>query len=237
MAAVGAMAGSATLPVLPRRTVNQGSTQCCVSCALGAAMEARNASWDPLSPVFHYHVTRFVKGAVADAEGRLTLDAGFATLITHGICREALHTSVFDAPGTASTPTAAAFADAAARRMRRVGVSFPKKEIGGTSRVTSVREHLRSGNPVVMAFSLPMGYPSTFLNADHEWLDPQAPGPSASRHCALVVAFDDLRGGGVVRGAVRVFDSFGRGAFDSGGWWMGYRVLDSAIVQEAWALI
>jgi len=236
MAAVGAMAGSATLPVLPRRTVNQGSTQCCVSCALGAAMEALHGDWDALSPMFHYHVTRFVRGR-GDAQGHLSFEDGFETLTTHGICREADHASVFDDRGIAARPSSAAFADAASRVVGLNGLFFPVEEIASTSRAADIRTHIRSGHPVVILFNLPMGYPKTFPTASDDWIDPGTPPASGSSHCVLIVGFNDLRGGGSVRGAVQVFDSQGTNAFDKGLWWMGYRVLDSSVVLRAYALI
>jgi hypothetical protein len=118
--------------------------------------------------------------------------------------------------------------------MRRKGLSFPFKPIAGASRAATVREYLRDGHPVVVVFRLPLGYPSSFLNDEHEWLDPETPPPSDSSHCVLITGFDDLRGSRVP-GAVRVFDSHGESAFDGGGWWMGYRVLDSSAVQQAFA--
>lgn len=232
-AAIDGRPGSDFVPTMPRRIVDQAGVECCVSCALAGAMEARHPAFPVLGRMFHYHVTRFRNGG-ADDLGRLFLDAGIATLTAQGICREADHASVFDAPGAAARPKPAAFEDALTRRIRRQGLHFAYEQVSGTSRAAEIRRHIRNGHPVVLTFSLSSGYPRAFLNADHEWLDERRPPPSSSRHCVLVVGFDDLRGRGA--GAVRIVDSQGPDMFDRGMWWMAYRILDSARVHQAFAL-
>ena len=234
-AAVAAAPGITSLATLPRRVRDQRDTECCVSCAVAGAVESLHTSWDILSPVFHYYVTRFLKGA-SDAQGRLKIDDAIATLITHGICREADHSSVFDDAGIRRSPEPAAFSDAASRTLQRRGLTFPVQQIASTSRAADVRSHLRGGDPVILVFTLPMGYPSSFLNDANEWLNPGVPPGSASHHCVLAVGFDDLRGDGSVRGAVRVWDSAGARPSEDGTWWLGYRVLDSEVTQQAFVL-
>jgi hypothetical protein len=231
-AAVAAHPGAASLRAVPR-IVDQRDIECCVSCALAGAMEVRQPASPMLGRMFHYHVTRFVNGG-ADEFGRLFLDRGIGTLTAQGICREADHTSVFDAAGVAVRPNRVAFDDALGRRILRQGLRFPYEEVGGTSRAAEVRRHIRENHPIVLTFTLPMGYPRAFLNDEHEWLDERTPPPSSSRHCVLVTGFDDLRGRAA--GAVRVVDSHGPGMFDGGTWWMAYRILDSARVHQAFAL-
>lgn len=236
-AAIGASASITPLRPMPRRVLDQRGTQCCVSCALASAMEVRQPLWATLSPVFHYHVTRFVnKGA--DAGGRLFPSAGFATLMTNGICDEADHTSVFDDGGVGAQPSPGAFKKASTQVLRGALLQSPVKPIAPGSRSADIRSHLQAGRPVIVIFRMPLDYPKpTFLNDQHEWLDPATPPVSAVNHCVLLVGFDDLRGSGSTRkGAVEVFDSQGAGAFAGGRWWMGYRVLDSRIVVEAFAL-
>jgi hypothetical protein len=228
-AAIAANPGTGALPSMPRRVLDQRDTESCVSCALSGAMEARNADWPALGPVFHYHVTRFINGG-ADSSGRLFLDRGLATLTTQGICREADHESMFSADGINKRPTTSAFSDAITRRIQRRGLFFRYQAIGGSSRSIEIRRHLREHNPVVLTLTLPMGYPSSFLNGKHEWLDANNPAPSGSRHCVLVAGFDDLRG------AIRIVDSKGSAIFDGGMWWMGYSIVDSQVVHEAFAL-
>lgn len=229
-AAIGANPGAGALLTMPQRVVNQGNVQCCVSCALAAAMEVRYQH-PVLGPMFHYHVTRFINNG-ADGQGRLFLDRGIGTLTAQGICREADHASVFTENGAAVRPNQRAFDDAVKRRIERDALRFRYQQVGGTSRAAEIRRHIREEHPVVITFTLPAGYPGSFLNTNDEWLDPAT--PSGSRHCVLVVAFDDARAGG--KGAVRIVDSQGPSMFDAGMWWMGYRVLDSSLVHEAYAL-
>jgi len=225
--------GAGSLQATPRRIVDQRDVECCVSCALAGAMEILRPAAPLLGRMFHYHVTRFVNGG-ADESGRLFLDRGIGTLTTQGICREADHPSRFDAAGAAARPGPAAFEDALERRILRQGLLFPYEEVGGSSRAAEIRRHIRENHPVVLTFTLPFGYPGAFLNDRHEWLDERTPEPSSSRHCVLVVGFDDLRGMGA--GAVRIVDSQGSDRFDKGMWWMAYRILDSVRVHQAFAL-
>jgi len=234
-ATVAAAPGITSLVTLPRVVRDQRDTECCVSCAVAGAVETLHTSSDTMSPVFHYYVTRFVKGA-SDAQGRLKVDDAIATLITHGICREADHASVFDDAGIRRSPAQAAFSDAARRILQRRGLTFPVQEIASISRAADIRSHLRDGHPVILVFTLPMGYPSAFLNSANEWMIPGVPPGSSSHHCVLAVGFDDLRGEGSVRGAVRVWDSAGTRPSKDGTWWLGYRVLDSDVTQQAFAL-
>lgn len=231
-AAVAAHSGAASLRALPRRIVDQRDVECCVSCALAGAMEVREPASPALGRMFHYHVTRFVNGG-ADELGRLFLDRGIGTLTAQGICRDSVHESMFDAAGVVARPKQVAFDDALTRRILRQGLRFPYEQVGGTSRAAEIRRHIREGHPVVLTFTLPMGYPHAFLNDDHEWLDERTPSPSSSRHCVLVAGFDDLRGRAA--GAVRIVDSQGPNVFDRGMWWMAYRILDSARVHQAFA--
>jgi hypothetical protein len=233
-AAIAADPGAASLGDMPRRIVDQRDVECCVSCAIAGALEVSHPAFPELGRMFHYHVTRFMNNG-ADHQGRLFLDRGIGTLTAQGICREELHRSVFDASGAATSPTQAAFDDALTRQLRRPPFGrFPYEEVLGTSRAAAIREHIRAEHPVVLTFTMPMGYPRAFVNARHEWLDERTPPPSDALHCVLVVGFDDLRGGGA--GAVRIVDSQGAGVFDGGLWWMGYRILDSAQVHQAFAL-
>jgi hypothetical protein len=237
-AAVAANPGIKELPNLPHRILDQQTTECCVSCALQGAMESLERAGPDLSPMFHYHVTRR-RPAGADQQGRLFLDEGVSTLEMDGICREADHRSVFDAAGIAAPVSAAAIQNASTRRIATSGFA-PKRyiELTGTALSTTVRDHISLRHPVVVMIRLPLGYPDPlkFLNSDHEWLDPNATQPSISRHCVLIVGFDDTRGSAASKGAVKVVDSRGKSSFKHGMWWMGYRVLNSQFALQAFAL-
>jgi hypothetical protein len=56
-AAVAALPEIWDLPVSTRTVMDQGDPTCCVSCALGAAMEILNPNTAEPAAIFHYYVT------------------------------------------------------------------------------------------------------------------------------------------------------------------------------------
>jgi hypothetical protein len=95
--------------------------------------------------------------------------------------------------------------------------------------VANIRDILRQNWPVVLGIQLPTGYPNGFPNGDMVWRDPDSPPRSGTFHCVLVTGYDDARQ------AVHVYDSHGAEIFEKGRWWMGYRVVDSTIVTDAYS--
>lgn len=193
-------------------------------------MEALNSGWPALAPLFHYYVTRYDRGG-ADAEGYLFLDSGVATLATVGICRKELHPQPYTRAGAATKPTPEAYTDALTRALRRRRERPRLVHVSGISKVTWIREQLCQDRPVVIGLQLPMNYPNSFLNSNFEWLDPNSSPRSRSGHCVLAFGYNDAQQ------ALHIQDSHGVGCFERGRWWMGYRVVDSIIVQDAYSLI
>jgi hypothetical protein len=227
-AAVGAAAKTAQIPNLPRGVVDQANLPCCVSCALAAAMEAIHPSWPALAPLFHYYVTRY-ENAGADVDGSLILESGLATLNQQGISSHDLHALPYTVAGAATKPLAEAYADALTRLLGRIGRRARALQVSGPSAAAWIREQLDQDRPVVMAFQLPAGYPSAFLNSDKEWRDT---GPMASDgHCVLVFGYSDSRR------AFHLQDSRGPNQFENGRWWIAYSVVDSSVLQNAYSLI
>lgn len=229
-AAISSAPTSFELPSRPRVIVDQGwEVQCCVSCALAAAMAVRYPNWPVLSPLFHYYVTRY-QNAGADSNGFLYLNSGLLTLQENGICRNQDHLLPYTIAGAATVPSAAAYLDALTRRLEKVRHKTRWTSLGGTSLVLEIRDQLRMGRPVVLGFQLPQGYPTSFLNPKSEWLAPDQPPRSENGHCVLVLGFDDARQ------ALHIQDSHGSGTFAGGCWWMGYRVVDSSVIADAFSL-
>ena len=193
-------------------------------------METMDAASPMLSPLFHYYVTRYDNGG-ANADGFLWLDDGLGTLTNDGISRRDLHALPFTAEGAATRPSADAYADALTRALGLRGLSLRYRPLGGPSILASIREELAQDHPVVMGIQLPMGYPGSFLNSRFEWLDPDSPPRSSVGHCVLAVGYNDGRT------CLHIQDSHGNGAFDQGLWWMGYRVVDSSVVQDSYSLV
>jgi hypothetical protein len=229
-AAVNANISSYELSAKSRSIIDQRELPCCVSSALGAAMEVLNPGWPALAPLFHYYVARYDDGG-ADAAGFLYLDNGLGTLSGAGICRRDLHPVAYDDSGSRTRPSPSAYADGVNRALRRRGVRFRFEQASGPSNTAWIRDQLRLNHPVILGMRLPVGYPDGFLNERFEWLDPESSQLSLSGHCVLVTGFKDLRR------AIHIQDSRGTARFDRGCWWMGYRIVDSSIVQQVYSLI
>jgi hypothetical protein len=193
-------------------------------------MEILNPNWPSLAPLFHYYVTRYEDGG-ANSEGFLYLDNSLTTLTTKGICKQDLHPQPYTSAGAAAKPSPDAYSDAANRALGRRGHHFRYVPASGPSNVAWMREQLGQDRPVVIGIQLPVTYPSSFLNAKFEWLDPDNSARSISGHCVLGIGYSDARQ------AIHIQDCHGSGRFDQGCWWMGYRVADSSMVQGAYSLI
>jgi hypothetical protein len=233
-AAIQSTLSDFNLPDGARGFPDQGDVNCCVSCALAGAMEIIHPDWPELAPLFHYYVSRFMNNFV-DSTGGLALDDALSTLTNQGICQHADHDVDHGNPYTPDEslipPSAAAFTDALGRRIEFEGLLFKFKHVGGASWSAAIRDELRQMRPVAAGFRLPQDYPDGFLDPRFEWSDLIKAPASTAGHCVLVTGYSDSRQ------ALRVRDSLGRTRFDNGGWWMGYRLADSGVIQDAYSLM
>jgi hypothetical protein len=225
VAAVSSSVSSYELPVKSRSVIDQNNLPCCVSSALGAATEIMNPNWPAVAPLFHYYVARYNDGQ-ADDRGFLYLSGGLQTLTIRGICRLDLHNEPYTAPGAASPPTGDAYTDA---RVRAAALRLRCMQASGASKSAWTREQLSLNRPVVLGIRLPMGYPGNFLNPNFEWLNTRK--AAIGNHCVLAIGYNDARQ------AIHIQDSRGPGSFDKGCWWMGYLVVDSGFVLDAYSLL
>jgi hypothetical protein len=209
------------------RLVEQLRLPCCVSTALTAGMETLTENWPTLSPLFHYHVTRFDWGG-ANADGFLILSRALTVLDAKGICTEELHHSEYTEEAAARRPSSAAYRDGLTRLPLPLQSRYT--HFSGASRVVWMREQLRRDRPVIIGFVLPMNYPGSLKAPNFEWLYANDPMPSASGHCVVALGYDDSRR------TFRVQDSQGERLFRKGCWEMGYSIVDSPIVQEIYSL-
>lgn len=215
---------------LPRPPVDQRQVNCCVSCALGAAMEIISPGKPSLAPLFNYFITRFERGS-ADAEGNLDLASALVALTTRGLCRTDLHRVAFDELGVRTQPSESAFADGKTRALRMRGVQARFMKASGPSRAVWAREQLRQQRPVVIGLSLPQPYAQAMARSrEFAWMDPEIARTSLG-HCVLATGFNDARR------AFHIRDSRGESAFDRGYWWLGYRVIDSESVQSVYSIV
>jgi hypothetical protein len=193
-------------------------------------MEVVHPEWPRLAPLFHYYVTRYDNGR-ADSTGSVTLADAIVTLTNQGVCRHDLHPLPYTLNAAERKPSESAYGDVLDRRILRRGYFFLYRQFTGTSRAAWIREQLRQNCPVVVGLRRPEGYPDKFLDRKFEWQDPENPAPQQGGHCVLILGYDDTRT------ALRIQDSQGAARFDGGRWWMGYRVADSIVVEEAYSLI
>lgn len=228
-AAISSNPGAHSLPT-PRQVLNQNDVPCCVSCALGTAMEIIHPNSPPLAPLFHYYLTRFERRG-ATPQGFLFLSDALSVLEGQGICRLTLHPHPFSLTEVERRPSAAALADGRLQSLAARPLLFlpRRRSLLVGSRAVSIREELRRGHPVILAFRLPVGY-RDFIHLRKEWSDPQVVAESGLGHCVVVIGYDDARF------ALRIQDSQGTGFANGGRWWMDYKVVDSSFVQEAWSL-
>lgn len=225
--AISANLGSVELQ-LPRAPVDQKSVNCCVSCALGAAMEIIHPGSPSLAALFNYYVTRFERGAT-DAAGNLDLATALVALTTRGICRTDLHRVAFDERGASTRPSEIAFADGKTRALRMRGLHVRYLRASGASRAVWARDQLRQGRPVVIGVLLPTNYPAA-MAGKFEWTNPRQ-AVSTTGHCVLATGYNDARQ------ALHIRDSRGAEAFDKGYWWLGYGVADAAPVQCMYSIV
>lgn len=222
------------IPAASRGVLDQDKLPCCVSCALGSAMEILNPSWPALAPLFHYHVARFEEIGVSDGEGFLNLPNALATLAKTGICSKDLHGDPHGAFYTDEGAREKVSNDARIDAFGRRGRSY--LPVDGPSKAVWICEQLRQNRPVVIGFQLPISYESSFLDSSSAWLDPSSSLSSAG-HCVLATGYNDHLGG-PAKGAIHIQDSHGTGRFAEGRWWMGYRVVDDPkIFHDAYSLV
>jgi hypothetical protein len=214
----------------PRKVVDQASLNCCVSCAVAAAMEILHPDWPALAALFHYYAARHDISGGADARGSLFLDKALEVAAIFGVCRSTEHAAEFTSSGAESPPSPTAYRDGRGRTLSRRG-RFPGfDEIRSRSRFNEIRRLLKAGRPALIGLKLPRSYPRRFLDTRYRWLDPNRPGNNVYRHCVLATGYNDAEG------ALRVLDSRGPSEFDGGSWWLGRVVVDSTVVEEAYAL-
>ena len=218
------------LPTMPRSVVDQKDVPCCISCALGAAMEILHPSWPQLAPLFHYYATKFDNNGT-DPDGFFTLDNAIITLTKQGICILDLHPVPYTTNGATQQPSQDAYLDGEHRRMlRQLNGLFRYKKSIGPSKVDWIRNKLSQNCPVIIGFKLPVDYTQLLGNGGFIWDSPENPVAQSSGHCVVVIGYDDTKL------AIIIQDSQGIECFDKGCWWMGYRVVDSEITQEVYSL-
>jgi hypothetical protein len=212
---------------LPARQVHdQRDVNCCFSCALSSAVEARDPAMPPLAPLYHFH---FAGGARVIREGLTDVQAKLA-LMQHGICALDRHRFPIAAPNVSKVPDADAVRDGIRRRpMDRQSGTLLWRRVGSTDPSRSWKRILSAGAPIVIGFQ---------TNADYQALNAQRPvladnrGPyDAVGHAAVILGYRDAMSAFVVQDSRRGTD-FGVG----GQWFLPYDMATAPFVVMALAL-
>ena len=225
-----AVAGQRLFLDHPFAVRDQGEVPCCVSCAVVVCMEVLDAQHPPqteLSPLFHYYVTRPRPDRLVD----LTIREGLGGAVTQGVCEKALHPFEFNRQDAMQPPSNAAQSDGLSRRLvardpvtnRPAYYSLPDG-----NRVPAWVAALSRGMPLIVGFWLTANYWD--LSPSRNVLDGSSSDTSDSGHAVAVLGVDEDREMFMVK------DSRGAEFADQGHWWLPYRLVETRLVAEAWAV-
>jgi hypothetical protein len=210
---------------LPTREIReQGDVNCCVSCALAAALEGANPASPALAPLYHF----FFAGGRQALESGLTIAQAQGALLRRGMCARALHPFAIAPANVGDEPTDEAVRDGMGRR--------PIDPESGTL----LWKPLSLAGPLALKRLLAAGIPAVMLfqpNNDYFALKPGRPvlasnGPpySATSHAAAVIGYSNADAVFVVQ------DSRGLSFGVDGQWFLPYDLLASPFVVSAFAL-
>lgn len=212
---------------LPARQIfDQGSVNCCFSCALASAIEARGAAVPPLAPLYHFHFA----GGASRIETGLTDTEAKSALIAKGMSAFTHHPFAISTTNVRKVPGDSAVADGPRNKPRD-----PKsntllwKRIRNTDAERSWVRHLRAGAPIVIGLQPNDDYLA--LNAQRPTLRTNAGPYSRIAHAAVVLGYRDAVSAFVIQDSRRGTD-FGVG----GQWFLPYSLATSPFVVLAIAL-
>jgi hypothetical protein len=217
-------------PIEPR---DQGDVPCCFSIAIVTCMELIQAQTQrgkpaELSPLFHYYETLPNKLRPSLLEVRAALQ----TAIQEGVCRLALHRPLFTRAGALQPPASVALADAGNQRIRLLEqrtAPFEQRVAAGADTTSEWKAALRSGSPLFVGFQATPGYWKMLDR--HEPTHPvDTPRVAPVGHGIVVHGWDDARASFIVK------DSRGLRFGPRGRWYLPYTLVDTSVVEEAWAI-
>ncbi len=219
--------------LITRHVRNQGSkVNCCTSCALAACLEALNPDEEPLSPLFHYHLSR--PGRVGNAG--MTDTAALAGAYKYGLCLSRLHpTKREPEPVTlaavAEEPSSTAIQDGRTRWLRG---RRPSKKLWRRVRRSDAqrqwRQALDRGHSVFVGILLEGSYWNMDGGAEDTWRPKKAAGRLPG-HAVALLGYDD--------GAEKFLfqDSRGEGFGRRGQWFLPYECTWSNAIQDSYEIL
>jgi hypothetical protein len=189
-------------------------------------LDARDGRLTELSPLFHYWHCRRAPDEMLPLTPRHALQVASA----RGICARALHDVPFDVTGAMEPPTMDAMRDASQRRLAAYNPATRRLlyRCLRPPRVEGCRSAIALGSPVLLAFWMTPVYHSLSSDDPVHGLPPRE--PANDGHAAVIVGYDDNQPAFVVQ------DSRGAGFGRGGSWLLPYRLMDSPLIYETWAL-
>jgi len=209
----------------PSVIVNQGSVlPCCVSCAIATCVEVLNPGWEQLAPLYHFHMFDTMQGSPSSFVD-MTLDEGLNLLASAGICLYRYYNSAYTPDGARTEPSPEATTDALTRTVPYDN----NREVAGFSllsdddRITAWKNCLVGGRPILIGLYLTDQYRPTMTKLQGNLLPDQP-------HAVAVLGYRESESSFLVQ------DSRGP-AFGIGGqWWLPYDVVESSVIEQAYAV-
>lgn len=207
-----------------RQILDQGTVNCCLSCALASAMEAADRTSPALAPLFHFY---FAGGQSALTAG-VTVSQAQGALLQRGICALTRHPYRIAVDNVGRTPDADALTDGARRRpIDADSGTLQWKPMSTAAPGTWVRM-LSAGYPIVITLQ---------TNADYHALTAASPtlrgnaGPyDSTGHASTVIGCRDRDRLFIVQ------DSRGTAFGAHGQWFLPYDLCTSPFIVLAFAL-
>jgi Peptidase_C39 like family len=208
---------------------------CCVSCSIAAAMETLDAVNLPsteLSELFHYYVSR----PIADRLSGIDFRKGLSTVVSMGISPRKYHEipKSRDVPMTREDAIVEPEPDAlnSAKKYKIsydvIRRTFQYRNIPKTNLISHWKAAIQKNIPIICGFWMTPAYTQiTSQNPFHGDIEGTH---STDGHAAVVLGYDDQKKSFYVK------DSRGISFGDQGSWWLGYDLLETALIQESWII-
>lgn len=212
---------------LPARQIfDQGDVNCCFSCAVATAMEARDPAMPPLAPLYHFHNAggaRVIDEGLTHAEAKLAM-------LTKGVCAFERHPFDITRPNVSTGPDDDAVQDGIARKpMDRSSGTLLWRSVLRSDPERFWKRFLSAGAPIIIGIQPNASYLA--LDAQHPKLTNIDATNGRTGHAAAIIGFRDSESSFIVQDSRRGTD-FGAG----GQWFLPYSMATLPFVVLAIAL-
>ena len=212
------------LVLLPARAQrDQAEVNCCLSCAIGACLEAMLPTSPVLSALYHFHFA----GGTSSVRTGIQESAAKAALLSRGICRLGLHPFTITTPNVSLVPDSVAVHDGQGRRpIDRDTGELICEPVPLSNSQLQWRSRLRSGIPLVAIIAPNPSYRNDVATTGHLG---DASGPLESiLHAVAVIGYSDAEDSFLIQ------DSRGNSFGPLGGqWWLPYNLARTPFLVSA----